>query len=163
MCPTKTYHQPTLDIHPVFILLNDAIVLHVSLVATQTAQSEDSCQSVHMCHCFVLVMHLINVLMEGINYCNNYIQNIPKIDFLFCINEQHIRVLIITCRIVESLFLKSLYDPSPFSYIMLTRPCNVYPLTPHFYIVKLGFTGVYIILLFLLSNIDCGYSLEPPH
>ena len=29
-------------------------------------------------------------------------------------------------------------------YIMQTCPCNIYPLTPHFYIVKLGFTGVYI-------------------
>ena len=36
------------------------------------------------------------------------------------------------------------------------------PLKAHFYIVKLGFTGVYIIFLFLLKNIDCGYSLEPP-
>ena len=35
------------------------------------------------------------------------------------------------------------------------------PLKPHFYIVKLGFTGVYI-FLFLLKNIDCGYWLEPP-
>ena len=26
--------------------------------------------------------------------------------------------------------------------IMHTSPCNVHPLTPHFYIVKLGFTGV---------------------
>ena len=34
--------------------------------------------------------------------------------------------------------------------IMLTCLCNVHPLTPHFYIVKLGFTGVYIIFLFLL-------------
>ena len=39
---------------------------------------------------------------------------------------------------------------------------NFDPLKPHFYIVKLGFTGVYIIFLFLLKNIDCGYSLEPP-
>ena len=46
---------------------------------------------------------------------------------------------------------------------MRTSPCNVYPLTPHFYIVKVGFTGVFIIFLFLLQNIDCGYSLEPPH
>ena len=46
---------------------------------------------------------------------------------------------------------------------MLTCPCNVDPLTPHFYIVKVGFTGVYIIFLFLLRNIYCGYSLEPPH
>ena len=39
---------------------------------------------------------------------------------------------------------------------------NFDPLKPHFYIVKLGFTGVYIIFLILLENIDCGYSLEPP-
>ena len=29
------------------------------------------------------------------------------------------------------------------------------PLKPHFYIVKLGFTEVHIIFLFLLKNIDC--------
>ena len=46
--------------------------------------------------------------------------------------------------------------------IMKTSPCNEDPHTPHFYIVKLGFTGVYIFFLFLLQNIDCGYSLEPP-
>ena len=46
--------------------------------------------------------------------------------------------------------------------IMQTCPYSEYPLTPHFYIVKLGFTGVYIIFLFLLLNTDCGYSLEPP-
>ena len=34
--------------------------------------------------------------------------------------------------------------------ITKTSPCNEHPLTPHFYIVKLGFTGVYIIFLFLL-------------
>ena len=35
------------------------------------------------------------------------------------------------------------------------------PLIPHFYIAKLGFAGVYLFFLFLLQNIDCGYSLEP--
>ena len=40
---------------------------------------------------------------------------------------------------------------------------NFDPLKPHFYIVKLGFTGIYIIFLILLKNIDCGYSLELPH
>ena len=29
---------------------------------------------------------------------------------------------------------------------MQTYPCNIDPLTPHFYIVKLGFTGVYYFL-----------------
>ena len=45
---------------------------------------------------------------------------------------------------------------------MLTWPCDVDPLIPHFYKVKLGFTGVYIIFFFLLENIDRGYSLELP-
>ena len=31
--------------------------------------------------------------------------------------------------------------------IMQTCPCIVHPLTPHFYIVELWFTGVYIIFL----------------
>ena len=33
------------------------------------------------------------------------------------------------------------------------------PFKPHFYIVKLGFT---LFFLFLLKNIDSGYSLELP-
>ena len=39
---------------------------------------------------------------------------------------------------------------------MKTCPCNVDPLTPYFYTVKLGFTGVYI--FFFALNIDRGYS-----
>ena len=56
-----------------------------------------------------------------------------------------------------------------FSYIQLqntvciTKTClyNFDPLKPHICMVKLGFTGVYIILLTLLK-INCRYSLEPP-
>ena len=46
--------------------------------------------------------------------------------------------------------------------IMKTCLYNFDPLKPHFYIVKLGFTWVYIIFLISVQNIDCGYSLEPP-
>ena len=46
--------------------------------------------------------------------------------------------------------------------IMKTRLYNFVSLKPHFYIVKLEFTGVYIIFLLLLKT-DCGYSLELPH
>ena len=44
----------------------------------------------------------------------------------------------------------------------ITKTClyNIAPLKLHFYIVKLGFTGVYIIFLISAKNIDCGYSLE---
>ena len=46
--------------------------------------------------------------------------------------------------------------------IMKTCLYNFDPLKAHFYIVKLGFTGVYISFLISAQNIDCGYSLEPP-
>ena len=45
---------------------------------------------------------------------------------------------------------------------MKTCLYNFDPLKPHFYIVKLGFTGLYIIFPILLKNIDRGYLLELP-
>ena len=47
---------------------------------------------------------------------------------------------------------------------VITKTCqyNFDPFKSLFYIVKLGFTGVYIIFLISVQNIDCGYSLEPP-
>ena len=47
-------------------------------------------------------------------------------------------------------------SPSRITVYIILTPLN------HFYIVKLGFTGVYIIFSYFCSNIDCGYSLEPP-
>ena len=46
----------------------------------------------------------------------------------------------------------------------ITKTClyNFDPLKPHFYIVKLWFTGVYIIFLISAKIIDCWCSLEPP-
>ena len=49
-----------------------------------------------------------------------------------------------------------------FLCITKTYLYNFEPLKPNFYIVKLGFTGMYIIFLISTQNIDCGYSLEPP-
>ena len=46
-------------------------------------------------------------------------------------------------------------------FITKTSLYNVDPLKPHFYIVKLGLTGVNIIFLISAHNIDCRYSLEP--
>lgn len=45
----------------------------------------------------------------------------------------------------------------------ITSLCNKYPCKPHFIKEKVGFAGVFIISLFLLKNIDCGYSFKPPH
>ena len=48
--------------------------------------------------------------------------------------------------------------------VRITKTClyNFDPLKPHFYIIKLRFTLVYIIFLISIQNIDCRYSLEPP-
>ena len=45
---------------------------------------------------------------------------------------------------------------------MKTCLYNFDPFKPHFYVVKLWFTGYTLFFLFLLKNVDCGYSLEPP-
>ena len=50
----------------------------------------------------------------------------------------------------------------PLIFITKTYLYNFDPLKPHFYTVKLGFTGVYIIFLISAQNTDCVYSLEPP-
>ena len=39
------------------------------------------------------------------------------------------------------------YTRDTFSCITKTCPCNVYPLKPHFYIVKLGYAGVHLFFL----------------
>ena len=46
--------------------------------------------------------------------------------------------------------------------ITKTRLYSFDPLKSHFYTVKLGFTGVYIIFLISAQIHDFGYSLEPP-
>ena len=53
-------------------------------------------------------------------------------------------------------------DRERLALITKTCLCNFDPLKPHFTVVKLGFTGVYVIFLISAQNIDCGYSLEPP-
>ena len=52
----------------------------------------------------------------------------------------------------------------PMPVDITTKTClhNFDPLKPHFYIVKLGFTGVHFSFLSFAKNIDCGYSLEQP-
>ena len=59
-------------------------------------------------------------------------------------------------RLVTSSELLYLLD----NYITKTCLYIFDPLKPHFYIVKLEFTGVYIIFLIFAQNMDCGYSLR---
>ena len=52
----------------------------------------------------------------------------------------------VSCLLEVDMF----FDVNVLQSIMKTCPCNLYPLTSHFYIVKLGLTGVYMFFLFLL-------------
>ena len=75
---------------------------------------------------------------------------------------------------VCSLFIYLLFFFSCLAKAVITKTYlyNFDPLKPHFYIVKLGFTGVYIIFLIsaqkhrlwvlVRTASPCGYSLEPP-
>ena len=69
------------------------------------------------------------------------------------------------CRVCESMRLYKITSIDivyMFWYITKTCLYIFYPLKPHFFIVKLGFIGYTLFFTFLLKNIDCGYSLEPP-
>ena len=59
------------------------------------------------------------------------------------------------CRLITSIGDERA-DYSAIKYLVLcgvcSFMCNVYPLTPHFYIVKVGFTGVYFIFFFCSKN-----------
>ena len=50
---------------------------------------------------------------------------------------------ILTRRQTDLRFTTFHYYHSHDFFIMITCPCNLHPLISHFYIVKLGFTGVY--------------------
>ena len=78
-------------------------------------------------------------------------------DELWIIPNQHIKFQGSTSNTFRDILLTR-------SAWFITKTCLYIcdPLKPHFYIVKLGFTGVYIIFLIFAQNIDCGYSLEPP-
>ena len=76
--------------------------------------------------------------------------------FVFIDRCQHLVFCNFLLLFIYSIFYFYQFSSRKHTYIILT------PFNPTFiYIVKLGFTGIYIIFSFLLKNIDCGYSLEP--
>ena len=79
---------------------------------------------------------------------------------LFCYNLQHVQTVGLS-QLLDKDIIQSVCRYShkvSLQTITKTYLYNLDPLKPHFYIVKLGFTGVYIIFLISAKNIDCGYS-----
>ena len=81
-----------------------------------------------------------------------------ELKFQFC-TEPSYTINALSIRSVNVLFLGRL---SPLLHHENTPIYNVDPLKPHFYIEKLGFTGVYIIFLTSAQKHRLWYSLEPP-
>ena len=95
---------------------------------------------------------------EKIDVFNIFAQNI---DEMVLMNTHYPQYMFWIKKIRKNVYLcipQFNYVKVGFTFIMKTCPCNVYPLEPHFYIAKLGYAGVYLFFLFLLQNIDCGYS-----
>ena len=85
------------------------------------------------------------------HYEYEYIVIVPSLSVCFC------RKYLFTQQLSRTFFKSRIssetpliFPRSPTLYFTITRPCDGYPLTPHFYIVNLGFTGVYISFLVLL-------------
>ena len=60
---------------------------------------------------------------------------------------RRIRTIYVPLMIWTFLLTQSGLEPTPYHFITKTYLYNFDPLKPHFYIVKLGFTGLYIIFL----------------
>ena len=109
------------------------------------------------------------IRMQFINNANNYFENIFDCVKIFCNKIRPFCILSQFCmpisrivfptRILPLSRVRSVWQDFHQDYgtvliiIMLTCPCNVDPLTPHFYIVKLGFTGgIHYFLIFVLKH-----------
>ena len=112
------------------------------------------------------IPHMWAIIVDNI-YANKhiytYIANFVVVCDLFTIcafNDVVLTSIFFTNMIASMTAFSKTYKPNNSSrkhaYIIFD------PLKPDFYIVKLGFTGVYIIFLISAQKIDCGYSLEPP-
>ena len=63
------------------------------------------------------------------------------------------------CKLIRCFIVLEIKSSGKHDRVMYT---HVNPTFMIFYILeKMGFTGLYLIFLFLIQNIHCGYSLEP--
>ena len=99
-----------------------------------------------ICYFMILTQNMDEVLLSYILY---YISS----SILFCPILVRKDITILLTPVLEDVRFCCSFS---FIYIRLTCPCKEDPLTPKFYIVKLEFTGVYIIfLIFALKHRLC--------
>ena len=113
--------------------------------------------------------------MAILTFSSRFAKLLTEDIFLFCQSSKHFcqKALAFNANCFLSIICQTLFC---WKYNMkicfqkrhcITKTClyNFGPLKPHFYITKLGLTGVNVYIIFfllLLKTIDCGYSLKPP-
>ena len=108
-----------------------------------------------------LQIRAFNVHLEAVLAQQKLPAKSQKAQYDLCLRWLHIARRWPICPTKLSDMKNKLYKGSNVA-ITKTCLCNFDPLKPYFYIVKLGFTTVYIIIISGSQNLDCGYLLEPP-
>ena len=119
-----------LHLHTQSIKRNDCISQRRYLYGIAILDSKKSEVTVSGCACRLDIIH------------------VTKLSFLACLPVEHSQ-FVVRCQCEEHT-----------KYIRITCPFDLYPPTPHFYIVKLGFIGVCFSLIFALKH-RLWVKLEP--
>ena len=117
----------------------------------------------YMLRCFLVVMNFVLSRETPVRWdCygkNDDGQLLPYMDYITKTLQCNILQFFSRCKIKDNFQMKNVDFSSSFcskrrlwvhvrtASVTKTSPCIEDPLTPHFYIVKLGFTGVYIVFL----------------
>ena len=101
--------------------------------------------------------HLIDTLVTNKKYLNGSLVFVNAHSSVYMPIDWYVVTLFLSPVECDFLGLNKAPYNMVFRVITKTYLYIFDPLKPHFYIVKLGFTGIYIIFfLFLIKPIDCG-------
>ena len=97
---------------------------------------------------YLLIRNFSRLLTSSVvvqhSLCRTWLE-IPKTDFLRCCSNKDLVHSSVSVRF----------------FMIVTCLCNVDPLTPHFYVVKLGLQGLHFFLISVLKQ-RVWYALKPP-
>ena len=90
--------------------------------------------------------------MAWLRHFNGKSRNLSNDTISFSFPNKAFKTFLVLCRDYSLALFQEMFDASG------KHVRAIYTPLPHFYIAKLGYAGVYLFFLFLLQNIDCGYS-----
>ena len=132
--------------------------------------------AVNIFYQYEVIKNFGDYIFLGLRRCRGRQKIHRKVLFILHVSMSIVKLDYKRGLLMRTRFSISLHLHSEFSYIVttlfdirmslviITKTClyNADSLKPHFYIVKLGFTGEHFIFLISAQKINCRYSLEPP-